>query len=115
MKEFDTEDLVIVRKLVNLSIKYGIAQKLVFKTKGPYIVLYKATPSSYRLQRLPFCEGLVRPGRKVKESAARMENIPSTMLLHKHLDGEKTRFSTMEVPLANNPLVKWIEVIRRGT
>ena len=45
MKEFDTGDLVVVSKQVKSRRKDGIAQKLVFKTKGPYIFLEKATPS----------------------------------------------------------------------
>ena len=44
-----------------------------------------------------------------------MEKIPSTMVLHKHVDGAYTIFATMEGPLENNTLVKWIEAIRRGT
>ena len=44
-----------------------------------------------------------------------MGNIPSTMVLHKHVDGSDTRFSSMAGPLANNPLGKWLGVIRRGT
>ena len=47
MRGFDTGYLVLVRKQVNSSIRVGVAQKLVFKTKGPYIFLQKATPSSY--------------------------------------------------------------------
>ena len=54
MREFDTGYLVVVSKQVNSSRKYGISQKLVFKTKVPYIVLEKATPSSFWLQSLPF-------------------------------------------------------------
>ena len=46
IKEFDTGDLVVVIKLVKSSRKYGIAQKLAFKTKLPYRVLEKATPRS---------------------------------------------------------------------
>ena len=44
-----------------------------------------------------------------------MENIPYTMVIHKHVDGVDTRFSTMSVPSVNNPLVKCLGVIRRGT
>ena len=44
-----------------------------------------------------------------------MENIPSTMVLHKNLDGAETIFATMKGPLENNPLEKWLGVIRRGT
>ena len=65
MKEFDTEDLVVVMKQVKSNRKYGISQKLVFKTKGPYRVLDNYTPISYWLHSFPFCEGLGRPGRKV--------------------------------------------------
>ena len=83
---------MVVRKQVKSSIKDGISQKLVFKTKGPYIVIDKAAPISYWLQRLLFCEGLGISGRKVKESPARMENIPSTMVLHKNFDGSGAIF-----------------------
>ena len=51
----------------------------------------------------------------MKESAARMEKIPSNIVLHKHVDGADTRFATMAGPLANNPLGKRLGVIRRGT
>ena len=51
----------------------------------------------------------------MKESLARMEKIPSTMVLHKHVDWLDTRISTMVGPLANNPLDKWIGVIKRGS
>ena len=62
MEGFYTGDLVLVSKQVKSSGKYGVAQKVVLKTKGPYIVLEKATLSSYWLQYLTFCEGLGRPG-----------------------------------------------------
>ena len=44
-----------------------------------------------------------------------MEKIPTTIVIHKHVDGAYTRFSTMEGPLTNNPLGKWFAVFRRGT
>ena len=113
MREFDTGYLVIVRKQVTSIRKYGVAQKLVLKTKGPYRVLNKGTPILYWIQCFTFCEGLGRPRRKVKESAARMKKIPSTMVLQKHVDGADTRFSTKAGPLTNNPLVKWLGLIRR--
>ena len=37
------------------------------------------------------------------------------MVIHKHIDGVDTRFATMEVPLANNPLGGFLGVIIRGT
>ena len=55
MREFGIGDLLVVRKQVKSSRKDGVSQKLVFRTDGPYIVLEKATPSSYWLKCLPFC------------------------------------------------------------
>ena len=37
------------------------------------------------------------------------------MVVYKNVDGEDTIFSTVSVPLVENPLVKWLGVIRRGT
>ena len=51
----------------------------------------------------------------MKESASRMENVLSTMVLLKHVHGADTRFATMVAPLVNNPLDKWFGLIRRGT
>ena len=39
MRNFDTGNLVVVRKKVKSSRKDGVYQKLVLKTKGPYRVL----------------------------------------------------------------------------
>ena len=58
---------MVVRNQLKLSRKYGIAHKLVFKTKLSYIFIEKATPISYWLQCLPFCEVLGRPVIIVKE------------------------------------------------
>ena len=62
-----------------------------------------------------FCEGLGRPGGKKKESAPRTEKIPSNMVIHNHVDGEDTIFSTMLGTLVKNHLGKWLGVIIRGT
>ena len=65
---------------------------------------------------MTFGEVLGRPGKKkLKESAVRMEKIPSTVVLHKHVDGADTIFSTMAGPLAKNPLEKWLGVIIIGS
>ena len=53
---------------------------------------YQEQKEAVLLQSLTLCEGLERPGRKVKESAASMEKIPSTMGLHKNVDGADTIF-----------------------
>ena len=43
-----------------------------------------------------------------------MENIPSNMMFHKHVYGMETIFSTVEGPLVDNTLEKYLGVIRRG-
>ena len=73
--------------------KDGVAQKLLlYFKKGLYRVLEKATPISYWIQRLTFCEGPGRPKRKVNESAFNIEKIPPAMILCKHVDGTDTQF-----------------------
>jgi hypothetical protein len=74
---FDAGDLVIVKKQVKSCMADGIAAKIVFKSQGPYWVLKPANPGSCWIQKLPFLEGLGIPGKCVKESTARMENISS--------------------------------------
>ena len=44
MIEFDTGEIVVVRKKEKSNRKYGLDQKLVFKTKVPNKVLDKFTP-----------------------------------------------------------------------
>jgi hypothetical protein len=113
-RSFDTGDLVIVRKQVQSNASKGISAKLLFKTRGPYRVIEKITPSSYKIQRLPFCRGLGRPGRFCKENVARMEKIPSTLILHRRVDGADTRFSQLHGEFADTPLSKWLGVLRPG-
>ena len=43
-----------------------------------------------------------------------MEKIPSTMVLHKHVDGEDNRFLSIAGTLVNNTLEKWLGVIIIG-
>jgi hypothetical protein len=115
-RTFAIGDIVVVRKQVQSNSKTGISAKLVFKTRGPYRVLGPANPgSSYWLQRLPFCEGLGVPGRRVKEKSSRMEKLPSTLVYSKMADGADTRFATMNGPLSNSPLAKWLKVMQYGS
>ena len=44
-----------------------------------------------------------------------MENTPFKMVIKKHVDQAETIFTTMSGPLVNNPLEKWLGVIRRGS
>jgi hypothetical protein len=113
-RTFDPGDLVIVRKQVKSNTSKGISAKLLFKTRGPYRVIDMITPSSYRLQKLPFLRGLGRPGRLRKENQARMEKLPSSLILHRKVDGADTRFSQLHGQFAETPLYKWLGVLRHG-
>ena len=115
MREFYTGEIVVVRKQAKSIIKYGVDHILVFKTKDTYRVLEMAKPSSYWIQCLPFCEVIGRTRIKVKIPAASMENIPSTMVIHKNVDRVDNRFSTMEGPLVKNTMGKWLGVIIIGS
>ena len=44
-----------------------------------------------------------------------MENIPPTIVLHKHVVGAYTIFVTTEGPLVKNPMETWLVVIIIGT
>jgi hypothetical protein len=113
-RTFDPGDLVIVLKQVKSDTSKGISAKLLLKTRGPYRVIDKITPSSYRLQKLPFIRGLGRPGRFRKENVARMEKLPSSLILHRKADGADNRFSQLHGEFAETPLYKWLGVLRHG-
>jgi hypothetical protein len=113
-RQFYPGNLVLVKKQVRSRNALGIAAKIVFKSRGPYWVMEQANPGSYWLQKLPFLEGLGVPGRRMKESAARMEKIPSTLILHKRPDGADTRFASLLRPLTDSPLQNWIGAIEYG-
>jgi hypothetical protein len=80
------------------------------KTRGPYRVI---NPSSYRLQKLPFLR-VRRPGRFRKENGARIEKLPSTLILHRNVGGADTWFSQLHGEFADTPLYKWLGVLRHG-
>jgi hypothetical protein len=72
-REFALGDIVIVQKQVLSNASKGISAKLLFKTKGPYRVIDKASPNSYHLQKLPFLKGLGRKGRIIKQKKKNSE------------------------------------------
>jgi hypothetical protein len=43
-----------------------------------------------------------------------MERIPSTLVVHKQPDGADTRMASMQHPLVNNPVQKWLGAIDSG-
>ena len=50
----------------------------------------------------------------MKESASRMENIPSTTVIQKHVDGDEAKFSTIAGPLVKNPLENGLKRTEEG-
>ena len=81
---------------------------MMLKQKGPYHVLGPSADSSnsYIVHRLPFCQGLGRPGVITEEHASRMELLPSTLILHRRTDGFDTRIAEIRAPFAQSPLVQ---------
>ena len=103
-------------KQVKSDAAAGVSAKLVFRSKGPYRVIERiGETNSYRLQKLPFLQGMGVPGKVIKENAARMEKLPSTLVLHKRADGADSRFAAMHRDLAQAPLTKWLGVPRYGS
>ena len=104
--QFNIGDLVIVRRQIKSNAIEGISAKLQPRLKGPYRIIEQISPSSYRIQKLPFLQGLGRPGKILKENAARMTRLPSTTILHRTPDGADTQFSLLEGTRALHPLRK---------
>ena len=71
-------------------------------------MLEKISPSSYRIQKLPFLRGLGRPGTLLKENAARMTSLPLTAILYFTPYGANTQFGPLEGTRALHPLQKWL-------
>ena len=103
-RQFQPGDLVIIRKQVQSDSSLGRPAKQTFKWKGIYKVMRKDGEKSYIVQKQPTVQGKGKPGRLLKYSAAVMEKIPSSMVVHKHLDTTDTRLLSLDHPLASNPL-----------
>ena len=74
----------------------------------------KISPSSYQIQKLPFLQGLGRPGILLKENAAQMTQLPSTTILHRTPEGADTQLALLEGTCALHPLQKWLRVQEPG-
>jgi len=103
-KNFNTGDLVIIRKQTKSNMERQIIAKQQFKWKGIYRVLEKSGEKSYIVQRLPTMQGQGQPGRLEKYSSAVMEKIPSTLGIRQYLDTSDTRLAALPTPLVQNPL-----------
>jgi hypothetical protein len=113
-RTFQPGDLVVIRKQVHSKTADGISAKLMFRAKGPYRVVDQTPTGTYRLIKLPFLEGLGRPGRLIKEAAFRLEKLPSTLVIHRCADGTDTRFASLRGPFAPSPLEKWLGALNPG-
>ena len=87
-KTFQEGDVVVVRRQVQSKADQQVSAKGQFRTKGPYRVLKQATPGSYWVQKVPFgrrCRQQVGKPRKAR--TVHMEQLPSTLCIHKRADG----------------------------
>jgi hypothetical protein len=96
---------VVVRRQIKSDASAGRPAKLQIKARGPYRVLEKAGEESYWIQRIPVLQELNRrPGVKQKQAAWRLERIPSSVVVHKHMDTCDTRWVQQNANLTDNPL-----------
>ena len=80
-------------------------------------MLEKISPSSYRIQKLPFLRGLGHPGTLLKENAACMTSLPLTAILYFTPNGTHSQFGPLEGTRALHalhPLQKWLGVQQPG-
>lgn len=112
-KQFQPGELVIVRKQIQTNDHQGPA-KARLRARGPYRVLEEIKPGTYKIQRIPSTHGNGRKGRPTKESAARMERIPSPLIIHKPNASIDTRLATYHHAMVDNPLEHTIGLFQHG-
>ena len=78
--------------------------KLKIKARGPYRVLEEIKLGTYWIQRIPFLKDNGKPGKRLKESATRMERIPTTVVVHKIAQGADSSYATLNRPYIPNPV-----------
>jgi hypothetical protein len=116
MKEFHPGNLVIIRKQVKTTIAAGISAKLMMRTRGPYRVIERlGDGTSYQVKRIPFTKGKGILGRLLKEATARMELLPSRLIISKKADGIDTQLAQLDQPMVTNPLEKFLGAYQFGT
>ena len=111
-KAFAIGDLVLVRKQVQTKDK--APAKLRIRARGPYRILEKIHEGTYMIQKLPFVSDAGKAGKAYKESAARMELLPSTLQLHKTVAGIDTRMATFDREAVPHPLENTLGIIDFG-
>jgi hypothetical protein len=111
---FSVGDLVIIQKQVQTSVKHGPA-KMQLRSRGQYRVLEQLSDNTYMVQRIPFDSDSNKvPGKPYKESAARMEKLPSRLVIHKHTDGTGTNWATYKNSFVPSPLEPTLGAINFG-
>jgi hypothetical protein len=112
MKEFQSGDLVIMQEQVKISVGSGISAKLMIRTRGPYQVLKKLEEgTSYRIQKLPLTVGQGQPGKVLKEATARMEVLPSQLIIAKKADRVDMRLAQLDQPMVTTHWRNSMELI----
>jgi hypothetical protein len=111
---FEVGDLVLVRKQVTTTAKKGPA-KLQLQARGPYRVLDVLSENTYTVQRIPFDRVAGgNPHKPYKESAARMQKLPSTLVIHKHTDGADANWAAYRNAFSPAPLQHTLGAVEFG-
>jgi hypothetical protein len=111
---FAVGDLVLVRVKVKSDAKVGPA-KMRIRARGPYRVLEQLSDNTYRIQKVPFDVAAGgRPHKPYKETAARMQKLPSTVVIHKNTDGVDTRWASARNPFGVAPLQHTLGAVEFG-
>lgn len=84
---FDPGKIVIIRRPKQSNKALGVSGKLEFKATGPYMVIKQLNPGLYQVHKIPFLEGVGRPGQPSKAKAAWIERLPSMLCIYKQVDG----------------------------
>lgn len=102
-RKFSVGDLVAVKVQVQSDKDHGPA-KLRVAARAPFRVLAKIGEGDYLVQKIPFHNNNAKPGKPYKESADRMELLPSTLTLQPQVDGTDTRFANYKHASVLHPL-----------
>ena len=113
-KTFAVGDLVSVRVEVQTSDRHGPG-KSQLQVRGPYRVLDALSDNTYWIQRIPFdADSIRKPGVAYKESAVRMEKLPSKLAMHSHAGGIDTNWATFRHAFVPAPLQKNLDITSFG-
>ncbi len=69
---------------------------MALKAQGAYLVVCRANPRSYIVQKVPFLKREDHCGWKCKPKAEFMEKMLSTLCVHKKVDSTNMQFVVLE-------------------